>query len=421
MNVARLNFSHGRRDDHQRTIEHLRSVSAERDAPLAILQDLQGPKVRVGHFPGGEILLATGQMVNLLPEADYHGQADGVPLDYPHLAKEAAAGEPILLDDGLLELKVESLAERAVQCRVIEGGLLKSRKGVALPQTALSLPSLTEKDRQDVEFGLALGVDWLALSFVRRAADVLTLRELVQARGANVPILAKIEKPQAVDYLDEILEVVDGLMVARGDLGLELGPEGVPMVQKWIIRAANQRGLPVITATQMLESMIQEPRPTRAEASDVVGRFPVKAVEMLGRIARQVEPHATPANLPPARNDDTHALAQAINAIDRSRPLRCIAAFTTTGTTARLVAAERPQAPIIALTNNPRLYQSLNLHWGVRPVVCPTVRTIDELLAATTARLLEQRLARPGDLILIVAGFPPGRAGGTNFLKLHTV
>jgi pyruvate kinase len=346
----------------------------------------------------------------------------------------------VLLDDGLLELSVVEAAGSAVRCRVVEGGLLKSRKGVALPDTSLQLPSLTEKDRADLKFGVALGVDWIALSFVRRGADVRALKQLLSAEGATVPVLAKIEKPEAVDHLDEILDEVDGLMVARGDLGVELSPERVPMIQKWIIRAGSHRGIPVITATQMLESMIHEPRPTRAEASDVanaildgtdavmlsgesaVGKYPVKAVEMLARIAREVEPHVPESDYAPTARDETRVLAQAIHAIDRAMPLRCIAAFTTSGYTARLVSAERPQAPLVVVTARRNVYFALNLLWGARPLLAERqATTADDLLALTETVLVENQIAAPGDKVLIVAGLPTGRAGGTNFLKLHTI
>jgi pyruvate kinase len=440
MSVARLNFSHGSHADHERMVRLLRAVGQELETPLTILQDLQGPKIRIGQLPQGETTLVAGQTLTFVPEAEYRGQADCLPIDYLHLGAEAKRGDQVLLDDGLLELRVEETAGSAVRCRVVEGGLLKSRKGVALPHTSLRLPSLTDKDRRDLKLGVALGVDWIALSFVRRGADVRALKELLAAEKATIPVLAKIEKPEAVDHLDEILDEVDGLMVARGDLGVEMSPERVPMIQKWIIRAGSQRGIPVITATQMLESMIHEPRPTRAEASDVanaildgtdavmlsgesaVGKYPVKSVEMLARIAREVEPHVPEGDYAPTGRDETRVLAQAIHAIDRAMPLRCIAAFTTSGYTARLVSAERPQAPLVAVTPRRNVYYSLNLLWGTRPLLAErNVATADDLLALTETVLLEKQIAAPGDKVLIVAGLPTGRAGGTNFLKLHTI
>ncbi len=440
MSVARLNFSHGSYDDHARTVANLRAVAEQFDSPLTILQDLQGPKIRVGQLPDGQVTLADGAMVALLPADEYHGQSDGVPIDYPRLSAEARRGAQILLDDGLLELRVEEITTPAVRCRVVNGGVLKSRKGVILPDTDLSIPSLTEKDKQDLEFGIAQDVDWIALSFVRSADDIRALKARLAAKGAAIPVLAKIEKPQAVEHLDEILDEVHGVMVARGDLGVEMSPEKVPMIQKHIIRACNQRGIPVITATQMLESMIREPRPTRAEASDVanaiidgtdcvmlsgesaVGKYPVKAVEMMVQIAREVEPKVQWAAHSPARSDETHALAQAIGAIDRTLNLRAIVAFTSQGYTARLVSSERTRAPVVAITPGRKTCHALNLLWGVKPVLIGReVATLEDLLRLAETTLLEKNLAAAGDRVLLVAGLPMGRTGGTNLIKLHTL
>jgi len=349
MSVARLNFSHGSYDDHAQVVALLRDLSKELDLPITILQDLQGPKIRVGQLPEGKMPLEVGQTVTLVP-MEGEVPPGAIPIDYPHLATDALPGTPVLLDDGLLELKVEAIARDAVECRVIEGGTLKNRKGVNLPELALRLPSLTEKDRKDLEFGLSQGVDWVSLSFVRSGDDIRALKVLLRQHNAeDTPVIAKIEKPQAIENLDEILDECDGVMVARGDLGVEIRPENVPLLQKRIIRGCNQRGLPVITATQMLESMIESPRPTRAEASDVanaiidgtdavmlsgesaVGKHPVRAVQMLARIATQVEPECKFENLPPADTDDTHALSEALNTIDKILDLHCIVSFTTSG------------------------------------------------------------------------------------------
>ena len=320
------------------------------------------------------------------------------------------------------------------------GGVLKSRKGVVLPNVALTIPAMTEKDYQDLEFGILQDVDWIALSFVRRAADICVLKSFLAAKGAQIPVLAKIEKPQAVENLDEILDEVNGLMVARGDLGVEMSPEKVPMTQKRIIRACNVRGIPVITATQMLESMIHEPRPTRAEASDVanaildgtdgvmlsgesaVGMYPVRAVEMMARIAREVEPDVQPISRPRAEEDATHALAHAITAIDRTVSLRCIVAFTSRGYSARLVAAERLQTAVIALTPSRKTYHGLNLLWGVKPVLTTRIaNNFEDLLFLTETTLRERGLVNPGDKVLIVAGLPMGQTGGTNLVKIHSI
>ena len=440
MNVARLNFSHGSYDDHARTVSMLRSIEEELDTPITILQDLQGPKIRVGQLPEGAIDLIEGESLNLLPVADFNGQPNTISIDYPHLAEEAHPGAQILLDDGLLELKIEEISGNAVRCQVIKGGFLKSRKGVNLPNLNLRLPSLTEKDKQDLEFGISQGVDWVSLSFVRQAEDVRNLKELLAEKGADIPVIAKIEKTQAIANLESILDECDGLMVARGDLGVEISAEKVPMLQKRIIRMCNQRGIPVITATQMLDSMIHNPRPTRAEANDVanaiidgtdavmlsgesaVGDFPVQAVEMMARIANDVEKDIHFINNPPAKIDETHALSEALNVIDQTVPLRCIVAFTSTGYSARIASGERPRAPVIALTPSIDAYHRLNLIWGVKPLLLDyQEETFENALKQAENFLVNRNLAAPGDRVLVMGGIPMQRSGGTNFLKIHTI
>ncbi|MEI7983210.1 MAG: pyruvate kinase, partial [Bacteroidota bacterium] len=269
MDVARLNFSHGKYEDHALVIQHLREISDELGKPITILQDLQGPKIRVGELPGGKTDICKGESISLVPENEFTGQPGAIPIDYPYVAEEAKPGMQVLLADGLFELRVSSVDGTRVLCEVIEGGSLSSRKGVNFPNLNLRLPSLTDKDIRDLEFGLSQGVDWVSLSFVRSADDVRILKNLIAEKGYIKPVIAKIEKPQAIEHLEEIVNEVNGMMVARGDLGVEMFPEKVPMLQKRIIELCNRRGKIVITATQMLESMIHEPRPTRAEASDV--------------------------------------------------------------------------------------------------------------------------------------------------------
>ncbi|CAN1212974.1 pyruvate kinase [Tumidithrix helvetica PCC 7403] len=440
MVVARLNFSHGSYEDHANTVKLLREVSKELNVPVSLLQDLQGPKVRVGQLPDGAIALQDGDAISLVPIADFNNQPLTIPIDYPHLAEEAQTGTRILLDDGLLEFTVTEISESVVKCLVVRGGLLKSRKGVNLPSLNLRLPSMTEKDIQDLDFGLTQGVDWISLSFVRQAEDIRTLKALLKQKGADTPVIAKIEKPQAIEHLDEILDECDGVMVARGDLGVEVNPERVPLLQKRIIRACNLRGIPVITATQMLDSMIQNPRPTRAEASDVanaiidgtdavmlsgesaVGAFPVQSVEMLVRIAAEVEPTLDFSNLPPYEINETHAISEALNAIARILTLKCIVALTNTSYTARLAAAERPQQPIIAITPNQKTYQRLNLIWGVLPLLLPaTYDSIEAQIDLVEALLLSKNLVKPDDTILILGGIPLKQTGGTNLLKIHRI
>jgi pyruvate kinase len=440
MDVARLNFSHGSPEEHARQIATLRALSRELDTPVTILQDLQGPKIRVGQLPGGATTLASDAVVSLVPEADFTGQEQAVPIDYAHLAETAKPGMHVLLDDGLLELEVTEVTGRAVRCRVVEGGVLKSRKGVNFPNLALRLPSLTEKDIRDVEFGLAHGVDWISLSFVRTAEDVRALKQILATRGVAKPIIAKIEKPQAVENLDEILKEVSGVMVARGDLGVEVRPEKVPMLQKQIIEKCNRLGLPVITATQMLESMIRESRPTRAEASDVanaiidgtdavmlsgesaVGAYPVRAVEMMVRIAREVEAGIVFKAYAATDPSDAHALSEGASAVARVLNVRAIVVLTTTGYTARLVAAERSKTALFALTTDANVYHALNLHWGIKPLlVADIAENFEGLVGVAEASLRARQLVRPSDKILVVGGVPAGHARGSNFLKLHLV
>jgi pyruvate kinase len=440
MDVARLNFSHGKHEDHAAVIKLLRDISEELNTPVTIMQDLQGPKIRVGQMAGGKITLVKGNQVFLVPESKFTGQAEFIPVDYPDLFEEAKPGMTVLLADGLFELEVTGIEGERVKCLVKEGGILESRKGVNFPQLNLKLPSLTEKDIQDLHFGLEQDVDWISLSFVRSASDVLLLKKLIEEKGFSKPVIAKIEKPQAVDHLEEILEVSDGLMVARGDLGVELNPEKVPMIQKQIIELCNRKGKPVITATQMLESMIHEPRPTRAEASDVanaiidgtdaimlsgetaMGEFPVKAVEMMNRIAKEVEAKIDFKTYPHSDRNDVLALSQAVNRIDETIDLCAIVVLTTSGRSARYVAAERPNTPIFALTSHLPVYHMLNLLWGIRPILTDEhPSTFEEIMKFVETELKIMRLACSGEKILVLGGIPAHVEGGTNFVKIHKI
>ncbi|MDJ0658548.1 MAG: pyruvate kinase [Crocosphaera sp.] len=441
MNVARLNFSHGSYDDHQKIVALLRSISNELETPITLLQDLQGPKIRIGQLPDGQISLIDAETVTLVPIADYNYQSSTVGIDYPYLAEEAEIGSQILLDDGLLQLQIQEIKGNAVICKIIEGGILKSRKGVNLPSLDLRLPSLTEKDKKDLEFGLSQGIDWVSLSFVRKADDIRNIKNLLVEKGyKDVPVIAKIEKPQAVENLEEIVNECDGLMVARGDLGVEMSPERVPILQKKIIKLCNFRGKPVITATQMLESMINNPRPTRAEASDVanaiidgtdavmlsgesaIGKYPIKAVQMLAKIAQEVEKDVTFPNSPPADTDETRALSEALNIVDQILDLRYIVTFTTSGYTSLLASKERPSVPVIAITPNVKVYHRLNLIWGVIPVLInETVDSFEALVNQAETCLKERQFVLPGDQILIMAGIPTQTIKGTNFIKIHRI
>jgi pyruvate kinase len=440
MDVARLNFSHGNYADHEKVIRALRRISDEMDTPVTLLQDLQGPKIRTGLLPGGEILLEQDSEVSLVPEKECHGQAGFIPIDYPDIAQEARPGIRILLDDGLLSMEVKQIHGNKLACRVIDGGILKSRKGVNFPDLSLRLPSLTEKDRQDLEFGLNQGVDWISLSFVRTAEDIRTLKKLIEGKGFRTPVIAKIEKPQAIENLEGILEEANGLMVARGDLGVEMSPERVPMLQKKIIEECNRKGKPVITATQMLESMIHEPRPTRAEANDVanaiidgtdcimlsgesaVGKYPLKAIEMMDRIAKDVENTILFKTYPPEGHTEVMALSEATNHIEKIVRLRCIVVLTASGQSARFAAAERPKVPIYAFTTHPTVYHVLNLLWGIKPLLIKeSGRNFEEMVSLSEKTLLARGLAGKGDKILILGGVPPGKPGKTNFIKIHTI
>ncbi|TSA26126.1 MAG: pyruvate kinase [Bacteroidetes bacterium] len=440
MDVARLNFSHGSYQDHAQVIGTLRKVSAELEKPVTILQDLQGPKIRVGNLPGGALELIPGALLKLVPEAHFSGGSGEIPIDYPYVAEEAKPGMQVLMDDGLLEMKVARIEDDTVICEVLEGGILKQRKGVNFPNLNLKLPSLTEKDLRDLEFGIAHDVDWISLSFVRSGDDLRKLKEAIRQMGSNKPVIAKIEKTQALDHLYEIIEEAHGIMVARGDLGVEMSPERVPLLQKEIIERCNRVGKPVITATQMLESMIHEPRPTRAEASDVAnaiidgtdcimlsgetatGDFPVKAVEFMNKIATEVEARIDFKTYPPEGNLDILALSEATNIIQKIADPVCIVVLTASGRSARFVAAERPKTPIYAMTTSLQVYHGLNLLWGINPILVSVISsTFNDLVTLAEQTLLEKGLAVAGQKIVVLGGVPAGIPGGTNFLKIHTL
>lgn len=441
MSVARLNFSHGSYEDHARMVSLLRHVSEELDTPITLLQDLQGPKIRVGQLSQGSISLVEGEKLTLVPTTPTDLPENTITIDYPYLAEDVTPGTQILLDDGLLELNVDKVEGDAVICTILEGGILKSRKGVNLPSIELRLPSMTEKDKQDLEFGLAQGVDWISLSFVRRAEDVIALKEYLAAKGAaDTPVIAKIEKPQAIANLEAIVQECNGLMVARGDLGVEMKPESVPLLQKKIIRLCNQKRIPVITATQMLDSMIRNSRPTRAEASDVanaiidgtdavmlsgesaVGDFPVKSVQMLAKIATEIERDIEYINHPPNQTNETYALSEALRAIINTLPLRCIVAFTNSGYTSMIASSERPNIPVVAFTPHQTIYHRLNLIWGVKPVVLDhEVETFEELVEQAESVLRQRNVVQAGDKIVIMGGIPTRHSRGTNFIKIHTI
>jgi pyruvate kinase len=442
VNVVRLNFSHGEHAQHLEVIHLAREASANLGRSVALLQDLSGPKIRTGRVKSEAVELRDGARIVITTDETIESTAALISTSYDPLPRDVTPGDKILLDDGKLELKVVSVAGEEVTATVVHGGPLKSHKGMNLPGVKLSTPALTEKDRKDLAFGLQNGVDYVALSFVRQAADVEQVKELIRTHGASTPVIAKIEKREAVDDLASILEVADGVMVARGDLGVELSTEEVPTLQKRIIEMANGAGKVVITATQMLESMIENPRPTRAEASDVAnaildgtdgimlsaetasGRFPVEAVETMARIAHYTEEHygfRAPARVTGgAVSMVARSLARVASTVAEELDCKLIVAFTESGTTARLVSSYRPRAPIAAITYNDDTYRRLALWWGVVPVKSEFAANTDEMIVAGEQLLKRTGLATRGDTILMLAG-QSHTTGATNMLRVHTL
>lgn len=441
MDVVRINFSHGTRAQHATTIRLVRAASGRYQRPVAILADMPGPKIRTGALEGGQpVLLRAGQRFTI-STIGRPGTGDGVSTTYELLPSEVRRGDRILLSDGLIELRVESSRRHEVICRVVNGGLLGEHKGVNLPGVRLSAPALTPGDLDDLAFALRCGVNYIGVSFVRTAGDVLKARAAVARAGSRTSIIAKLEKPEAIENLDSILRVADGVMIARGDLGVEMSPERVPVVQKTVIARAREARVPVITATQMLESMTKNPRPTRAEASDVanavfdgsdalmlsgetaVGSYPIEAVKMMDRIIREAE--ANIASIP------SHRRRMAANIADTTAELIChaseqlemkvIAVFTETGSSARLISKYRPRRPIVAFSPNQDTRRQLSLFWGVTPRKTAPLRNVSTMARYAERRLLQERLVRRGDLVGIVAGIPFAIGGTTNFMKFHVV
>lgn len=448
VNVVRINASHGTAAIRRKWIEEIQRVRVTRSEAIAILVDLQGPRIRVGKIP--DLQLTPGDQVVFAPEGRH--ESGEIPTTYAELAGDVTPGVTILLDDGLLSVEVVEVSGNKVRGTVRHGGVLKANKGMNLPGIQVSAPAITDKDREDAREAVSLGVEYLGLSFVRRAADVRELRSLLP-KDSRVRIVAKIEKDTAIASLEEIIEEADATMVARGDLGVELPFEQVPLVQKRLIRAASLRGKPVITATQMLESMIRAPRPTRAEASDVanaildgtdavmlsaetaVGAYALEAVLAMDRIAREVESHRREgdpdapswsvvglhhqAQHTNARTEDAIAVAVCAAAELLGAPL--ITCFTSSGFTARTVASYRPEVPILAVTPEPDTFRQLALVWGVIPVLVDHAPTYDDLLPLARAQIVARGLAAPGDRVVVTAGVPFDVPGTTNLLKIETV
>jgi pyruvate kinase len=441
MDVARLNFSHGSHANHAENIANLRAAALHIHKPLAILADLQGPKIRTGPLAAGApVMLRTGQKF-VITTARVLGDSTRVSTVFKPLPKEVHRGDRILLSDGLIELCVLQVRDREVTCEVVNGGALGEHKGINLPGIKLRVPALTPKDREDLLFALKHGANYIAVSFVRRPEDVMLAKSLVRRAGKDTPVIAKLEKPEAIENLDAILRVADGVMVARGDLGVEMNPERVPVVQKTIIKKAREFRRPVITATQMLESMTENPRPTRAEASDVAnaifdgsdavmlsaetasGKYPVEAVSIMARIIEEAESSIEefPRPAPQERLKVAETVAELVCHASRELHMKLIAVFTHSGFTARLISRYRPLVPIIAFSPEEETRRRMALIWGVSPQRIADVRKIDGLAVVAEKRLLQERLVRKGDVIGIVAGTPMGIRGTTNFMKFHVI
>ena len=438
--VFRLNFSHGTHEDHAARIATIRALEAEAGRPIGILADVQGPKLRVGRFQAGRAALQTGHGFRL-DLSPVPGDARRVQLPHPEIMAAAAIGTTLLLDDGKLRLRVTHKRDDHLECEVVVGGPLSDRKGVNVPDVVLPIPALTEKDHADLRFALQHGVDYVGLSFVQRAEDVAEARNIA---GGRAWIMTKLEKPQALDNLDDILALSDAVMVARGDLGVELPPEEVPLAQKRIVRAARQRGLPVVVATQMLESMINAPSPTRAEASDVAtavfdgadavmlsaetaaGQYPYEAVNMMDRIVDRVEQDATWRELcesgrPKPEPTVADAIADAARQIGKTIGARAIAAYTISGSTALRIARTRPDCPVLGLTTAQETARRLAVVWGVHAVVTSETHTMTETVNRATRIARMEGFAIGGDDVVVAAGVPFGQPGTTNALRVATV
>ena len=443
MNVARLNFSHGSREDHAAKIALIREIADAKGLPIAILQDLAGPKIRTGAFECGSIQLKTGDEF-ILTAREVPGNEKEVGLTYRELPQDVQEGDTLLLADGALELRVERVEGEDIHCRVILGGKLSSHKGINLPSRSIRAPILTNKDYEDLAFGLAQGVDYVALSFVRSAADIEVARAYMRAQGKMRPIIAKIEKHEALAELDEIIEVVDGIMVARGDLGVDIPPEKVPTAQRLIIEKANFAGKPVITATQMLKSMTDAPRPTRAEVTDVtnavlegtdavmlseesaMGQYPVEAVATMSKIAEEAE-KAYPREAWWQRLqqdqtvDSSEAIARAACSLAETLDAKALIIATQTGGTACLAAKTRPDQSILAGTTETPAFRRLALVRGIRPMMIHPVTRLSQLIEELHRAAKGTGLVKPGDFVVCTAGFPLGKTGASNLIKVEVV
>ncbi|HNW35439.1 MAG TPA: pyruvate kinase, partial [Candidatus Ozemobacteraceae bacterium] len=440
VNIFRLNFSHGTHESHQQLVDTVRGESKRLGKHIGLLGDLCGPKIRIGTFPAGSVTLTAGQKFSLSQNPDLPGSETGVGTTYPYLVKDLNPGDAVLLDDGNLTLRVESKGTDFVSCVVVDGGILKNKKGMNMPGANLSVETITAKDREDLKFMIAQELDFVALSFVRRGSDLRELRQLIGS--SPIRVVAKIEKPEAIDDLEAILAETDSVMIARGDLGVEMPIEKVPAIQKHIITRCTRRGIEVITATQMLESMIINPRPTRAETTDVfnavvdgtdaimlsgetaAGAHPVESVKTMASIALEAErllKNTSDSLLPEVKHDIEDVMAHAACESAINIGAKAIVPFTHSGNTARNISKYHPETLIYALTPKPDTCRRLSLSWGVTPVLIQDLRDTDAMIACAEKTMLEKGLAKSGDIVVIVAGVPLGVKGNTNMIKVHRI
>ena len=439
MDVARLNFSHGDYAFHERMIRTIRRIAQRMDKPVALLQDLPGPKIRVGALEGNRVTLQTGRPF-VLTTRKILGNHQTVSVSYRDFPRSVKKGDPILLGDGEIELEVVKSSADGATCKITVGGALSSHKGIHFPRGSLDLPSLTPQDKRDLAFGIEQGVDFVALSFVRDSDDILQARREMKKKGAEIPIIAKIEKHEALDHIDSILEAVDGIMVARGDLGLEIPPEQIPAIQKMIIRKANHLGKPVITATQMLRSMVQNPRATRAEVADIAnaildgtdalmlseesatGSYPIQAVKTMVRVAIETEGILQPrVQMEGIKKSVPEAISHAAVSLARDLQVKAFLIPTTSGSTAQMIARYRPSQPIVAISPNPRTVKTLCLVWGVSSFQTRAFESTDELIRLAQKKALGLGFIKKGDLVVITAGVPLHKVGTTNLITVKAL
>ena len=444
MDVARLNFSHGEYKEYQQIMENIREIEDETGKTIGIMLDTKGPEIRTGKVKNDEVVLKSGDEI-ILTTTEIQGNSSRVSVSYDKLPQDIEPDSQILVDDGLIELKVLDIENNEIKCKIINGGKLGSKKGINIPEVSLTLPALTEVDKKDIRFGIEMDINFIAASFMRKAKDVVEIRELLKKENAeNIYIISKIENQKGVDNIDEILDVSDGIMIARGDLGVEIPPEQVPVIQKKLIRKCNQTAKPVITATQMLNSMINNPRPTRAEASDVanaifdgtdaimlsaetaIGDYAVDSVRTMDTIAREIETSESyqgicTVNKNPASTTVTEAISFASCKTAMDLGAQCIITSTNSGLTARMVSKNRPLPPIIAVTPNKFVKHFLTLAWGVYPLQVVESKTTDEMIDNAIAVVKEHDLVEEGDLVTITAGVPVGVSGTTNLIEVIDV